>query len=382
MTNLATLTRFDSKDGIEILINESTGESFCSVSGYARMANKDKSTISRRLEAYEGMGVSSVASDGSKNAKAPTPSGAQSVALVTEDLIVEWLPKDNPIATRALLKLGLRKALHLIAGYEHNSTPTSKLKAYTPAPYQPQSILPPGKEDDRWAILKVRNKALPELHQASMTLRSGCSPFIGELVQQMYEDLKDNKDGLPHRHYPQVVRRTRTIKALFDRKLWKFHEESESGLLDLLSEMYESFTPLVEEHRESIRLAKIAAKEAARAAEIAEDEAFNAAQREKKRIGALVVESPYLWIMDEAATDKAIKCPIGSTVGLQGAFNLYRRWCVSKGLTPLKRKELKAQLLGLGLTMQVQKGTRVTLFTFPADRAALLTSLKAIAAAA
>lgn len=37
-------------DGIELIVNTETGESFASVSGYARMSGKDKSTISRRLE--------------------------------------------------------------------------------------------------------------------------------------------------------------------------------------------------------------------------------------------------------------------------------------------------------------------------------------------
>lgn len=107
------IVRFDGQDGIEILIDTSTGESFCSVKGYARMSGKDKSTISRRLEG--------VAKDGQKTAKAPTAGGIQGVALITEDLIVEWLPKDNPTAATTLLKLGVRMGLHKLAGYEVSS---------------------------------------------------------------------------------------------------------------------------------------------------------------------------------------------------------------------------------------------------------------------
>lgn len=99
------------QDGIEILINQETGESFCSVSGYARMAGKDKSTISRRLE--------SVASNDRKTAEILTDAGMRSVVLVSEDLIAEWLPKDNHQMASKLMKLGVRMFLHQFAGYEH-----------------------------------------------------------------------------------------------------------------------------------------------------------------------------------------------------------------------------------------------------------------------
>lgn len=46
MTNLQ---RFN-QDGIEIFINTATGESFASIRGYARMAEKAESTIRSRLK--------------------------------------------------------------------------------------------------------------------------------------------------------------------------------------------------------------------------------------------------------------------------------------------------------------------------------------------
>jgi hypothetical protein len=110
----SNIVRYDGNDGIEILIDSQTGESFCSIRGYARMAGKNESTIQRRL--------SGVASGANKTAEVVTGGGLQGVALITEDLIVEWLPKDNPKAATSLLKLGVRMGLHKLAGFELSST--------------------------------------------------------------------------------------------------------------------------------------------------------------------------------------------------------------------------------------------------------------------
>lgn len=107
---MSSLTRFD-RDGIELIIDTITGESFASVSGYARMASKAKSTISER---FGKMSLESV--------EIPTGSGTKTVRLVTEDLLTEWLPKDNPEMASQIMKLGVRVFLHKLAGYEVKST--------------------------------------------------------------------------------------------------------------------------------------------------------------------------------------------------------------------------------------------------------------------
>lgn len=108
-----TLKQFEGEDGIEILIDTSTGESFCSVRGYARMSGKAVSTISeRKAFGEQALDMGQVQTDG----------GLQGVRLITEDQIVEWLPKDNPIAATHLLKLGVRMGLHKMAGYSVSST--------------------------------------------------------------------------------------------------------------------------------------------------------------------------------------------------------------------------------------------------------------------
>ncbi len=101
------LTRFDS-EGIEIFINES-GESFSSISGAARMAGKSASTISR-LAALRNFEL--------QHTQIDTPSGSKTVALLNEDQIVEVLEKYNTKRLKQFAKLGIRTALHQIAGYQ------------------------------------------------------------------------------------------------------------------------------------------------------------------------------------------------------------------------------------------------------------------------
>jgi len=119
MTNL---TRFD-KDGIEILIDTQTGESFASISGYARMANISKQAISKRCTVNQSV---------LKTAEIDTTSGIRTVNLITEDTICEWIIKDNPFMASQLLKLGVRMFLHQLAGIEKESithTPQLTTKA-------------------------------------------------------------------------------------------------------------------------------------------------------------------------------------------------------------------------------------------------------------
>ena len=111
MTN--TLQRFD-QDGIEIVIDTETGESFASIRGYARMSGKHESTIRSRLK--------SARIDSAKTAVIQTGRGNQAARLIPEDLIVEWLPKDNPEMASKLMRLGVRMFMHQMAGYNVTSS--------------------------------------------------------------------------------------------------------------------------------------------------------------------------------------------------------------------------------------------------------------------
>lgn len=111
MTN-SSLQRFD-HDGIELIINTETGESFATVRGYARMSGKTHTTILRRLKV--------VTPDVLNHAQIQTAGGLQGGALIPEDLICQWLPKDNPAMASQVLKLGVRLFLHTIAGFQVKS---------------------------------------------------------------------------------------------------------------------------------------------------------------------------------------------------------------------------------------------------------------------
>ncbi len=115
-----SLTLFNS-DGIEIYIDTATGETSCTVAGYARMSEKDRSVIQKRLKGC--------ASNAVKTVEMQTTKGLQRCALISEDLIVSWLPKDNPAMATKLLKLGVRHFMHELAGYKVTSDaikPTSQ----------------------------------------------------------------------------------------------------------------------------------------------------------------------------------------------------------------------------------------------------------------
>lgn len=120
-------------NGLELIIDTETGESFASQNAYARMAKKAKSTISDRVNKLEG-----VRSDFFKEAMVKTESGVQGVRLLTEDCIIAWLPKDNPELATQLLKLGVRVFMHKMAGYEVKSTAVQPPVITTP----PQPQLP------------------------------------------------------------------------------------------------------------------------------------------------------------------------------------------------------------------------------------------------
>ena len=111
MTN-SSLQRFD-HDGIELIINTETGESFATVRGYARMSGKTHTTILRRLKVVDPESL--------KQAQIQTAGGLQGGALIPEDLICKWLPKDNPELASQVLKLGVRLFLHTLAGFRVKS---------------------------------------------------------------------------------------------------------------------------------------------------------------------------------------------------------------------------------------------------------------------
>ena len=106
---------FKTDDGIELVIDVSTGEAFASQSGYARMSGKDKSTISRRLSLVEF--------DNVKTAEVLTTQGLRTVALIPAKTVFKWMIKDNPDLAEKMGECGATVYLHQLAGYKIESKP-------------------------------------------------------------------------------------------------------------------------------------------------------------------------------------------------------------------------------------------------------------------
>lgn len=174
-----TLTRY-AQDGLEIYINHQTGESFASIRGYARMAGKAESTIRERIS-KGGWSEQVIYSE------VLTPGGLQGARLLNENMIVEWLPSDNPTTATQLLKLGVRLFMHKLAGYTH-------------APAQPQ--LPTNYVEALEALLNSEKQKLALSAQVQQQ-----SIYIDELKPkaQAAEILLESKQHLTMQEAAQLL---------------------------------------------------------------------------------------------------------------------------------------------------------------------------------
>ena len=123
---MSNLARFETKSGIELVIDQQTGEAFATVSGYARMSGKNKSTISRRMK--------TVAEKARKTTEIQTTQGLRTVALIPAELVFEWTMKDKPELAKEMGACGATVYLHHLAGYKIESKPDL-------APQTPQTYL-------------------------------------------------------------------------------------------------------------------------------------------------------------------------------------------------------------------------------------------------
>ena len=173
MTN-NQLQRFDN-DGIELIIDTQTGESYATKRGYARMANKDESTIRRRIRTADLKVI--------KNAEILTAGGLQGADLIHERTIAEWLPKDNPELATQMLMLGVRVFMHKLAGYEVSSTAIqSKFKI--PATYG-EALLEAGRLAIELEVAEAKLSAQAPLVKLSetLTVKDKDTVSIGELAK-------------------------------------------------------------------------------------------------------------------------------------------------------------------------------------------------------
>lgn len=103
----------------EIVIDNTTGESFMSLSGLARVCGRNKSTISD---------FASVRFCTVKTAEVLTAAGLRSVRLLNEETIAEAIAAYNPELAKKLLVLGVRKLLHELAGWKAVEKPMSQMQ--------------------------------------------------------------------------------------------------------------------------------------------------------------------------------------------------------------------------------------------------------------
>jgi hypothetical protein len=156
---MSDLIPFKNNDGLELVVDTNTGETFASISAVARMTDKDKSLISR----YVNGGLKTVARMELKTAELQTATGLKTVVLLNEHQIMEVIYKYNPELLKNITWLGTRAYLHKLAGYKHESTPVAPKTALELAKEQVKLLEQIELKDAAIALLEEDNKRQSEL---------------------------------------------------------------------------------------------------------------------------------------------------------------------------------------------------------------------------
>jgi hypothetical protein len=108
---MSELTAYNN-NGLDLLIDKTTGECYASISAVARMCNRQIQTIANfihgNLKHSQKMDLIEY--------QTLTSTGLKTVKLLSENQILEVALKYNPELTRTLMKAGLRVYLHQLAG--------------------------------------------------------------------------------------------------------------------------------------------------------------------------------------------------------------------------------------------------------------------------
>lgn len=165
-SDMTNLSRFQTEDGIELVIDTNTGEAFATQAGYCRMADIAKNTLSNRL----ARGFQGVHKDDLKQAEILTDGGVQGVHLIPADIVFDWLWDDKPQLARAMGKVGATVYIHKLAGFKVTSDAVA-----TSTPTQQKPVIEQAKE----AI---------DLAERYKALFGGFNPSI----EQSFKDLVGN----------------------------------------------------------------------------------------------------------------------------------------------------------------------------------------------
>ena len=168
MSSLSQYVRFDN-NGVELIINLESGESFASFNGYARMAGIEASTVTKRVNK-----ASSHVAIPVKKAEIQTNKGIRTVSLINEDTIADWIVEDNPKLARAMLKAGVRVFLHSSAGYTVSSRPGEPYWYKRLKQYRKDNAVPNG----YFSIYEETLGLVADLEEAGCVLPDNAVPDI------------------------------------------------------------------------------------------------------------------------------------------------------------------------------------------------------------
>ena len=115
---MSNLTYFNPGDGLELVIDTSTGEAFATQSGYARMSGVSRQAINKRVLSSNQTDI--------KNAEVLTASGLQGCNLIPANIVFEWLLKDNIDLAKRMGEAGATVYLHQLAGYKVSVQPVQQ----------------------------------------------------------------------------------------------------------------------------------------------------------------------------------------------------------------------------------------------------------------
>lgn len=114
---MSNLTRFEN-NGLELIIDITSGEVFASQSAIARMCNVSEAAIRKFLSSNQIK---------TKSLQIPTDKGLRTSNLVDEAIIKQALVKYNPELLLQCVDAGLRIYLHGIAGFKYQVTQPHKI---------------------------------------------------------------------------------------------------------------------------------------------------------------------------------------------------------------------------------------------------------------
>jgi hypothetical protein len=124
------LTRYETEDGIELVIDQQTGEAYATQAGYARMSGLSQQAINKRTQQTYNQ-------DQLKFAELQTPQGLRTHNLIPAKTVFKWLIKDNPDLAEKMGECGATVYLHQMAGFKVASTPVQQP---APIPLPPADI--------------------------------------------------------------------------------------------------------------------------------------------------------------------------------------------------------------------------------------------------